>query len=80
MYAEARQRIANRLRWFGAWSSIAIGPLSRDTQLMIMNTETLGAIQLPLKERYRTDPDAAQIALKAEGRIGQGLTSPSSAG
>lgn len=41
---------------------------------MIMNTETLRAIQLPLKERYRTDPDAAQITLKAEGRIGQGLT------
>jgi hypothetical protein len=80
MYAEARQRIANRLRWFCAWSSIAIGPLSRDTQLMIMKTETLRAIQLPLKERYRTDPDAVQIALKAEDRIGQGLTSPSSAG
>ena len=41
---------------------------------MIRNTETLRAIQLPLKERYRTDPDAAQITLKAEGRIGQGLT------
>jgi hypothetical protein len=41
---------------------------------MIMNTETLRAIQSPLKERYRTDPEAAQITLKAEGRIGQGLT------
>jgi len=41
---------------------------------MIMNTETLRAIQSPLKERYRTDPDAALITLKAEGRIGQGLS------
>jgi hypothetical protein len=41
---------------------------------MTTNTETLRAIQSPLKERYRTDPAAAQITLKAEGRIGQGLT------
>lgn len=39
-----------------------------------MKTETLRVIQSPLKERYRTDPDAVLMTLKAEGRIGQGLT------
>jgi uncharacterized OsmC-like protein len=39
-----------------------------------MTRDDLRAAQTPLKERYRTDPDAAVITLKAEGRIGEGLT------
>ena len=33
-----------------------------------MNAEQLRAVQAPLKERYRDDPGAALITLKAEGR------------
>ena len=34
-----------------------------------MNNEELRAIQAPIKERYKEQPDAAQITLKAEGRL-----------
>ena len=36
-----------------------------------MNTNDLRAIQAPLKERYRSEPEQALITLKAEGRIGE---------
>ena len=39
-----------------------------------MNVDELRAAQTPLKERYRMDPNAALITLKAEGRIGEGIT------
>ncbi|HEX7383207.1 MAG TPA: SRPBCC domain-containing protein [Burkholderiaceae bacterium] len=39
-----------------------------------MNADELRALQAPLKERYRADPGAALITLRAEGRAGQGLT------
>jgi uncharacterized OsmC-like protein len=39
-----------------------------------MNRDELRAVQAPLKERYCSDPDAAFITLKAEGRIGEGVT------
>jgi uncharacterized OsmC-like protein len=39
-----------------------------------MKTEELRATQAPIKERYKTDPDAALITLKAEGRLGEGIT------
>ena len=39
-----------------------------------MEAETLRSIQVPLKERYRSAPDAALITLRAEGRIGEGVT------
>jgi len=39
-----------------------------------MNTEELRAIQAPIKERYKEHPDAALITLKAEGRLGEGVT------
>lgn len=39
-----------------------------------MNTEDLRSIQAPLKERYRESPAAALITLRAQGRIGEGLT------
>ncbi|NNM73453.1 OsmC family protein [Enterovirga aerilata] len=34
-----------------------------------MDAAALRAMQAPLKERYRSDPDAATITLKAEGRL-----------
>ena len=39
-----------------------------------MKTEELRAIQAPLKERYKAHPDAALITLRAEGRLGEGVT------
>jgi uncharacterized OsmC-like protein len=39
-----------------------------------MNPDELRALQSPLKERYRSEPDAALITLRAEGRIGQEVT------
>jgi uncharacterized OsmC-like protein len=39
-----------------------------------MKTEELKAIQTPIKERYKAHPDAAMITLKAQGRLGEGVT------
>jgi uncharacterized OsmC-like protein len=39
-----------------------------------MDANDLKTLQAPIKERYREDPDAAAITLKAEGVIGEGLT------
>ena len=39
-----------------------------------MNTNDLRAIQTPIKDRYRAEPQAALITLKAEGRIGEQVT------
>ncbi len=39
-----------------------------------MDRETLRAVQAPLKDRYRAEPASGVITLKAEGRIGQGIT------
>jgi len=39
-----------------------------------INTEELRALQAPLKERYKSSPAAASITLKAEGRLGEGIT------
>ena len=39
-----------------------------------MKTEELRALQTPIKERYKTKPDAALITLKAQGRLREGVT------
>ena len=39
-----------------------------------MNPEELKSLQAPVKARYREYPDAALITLRAEGRIGAGVT------
>lgn len=39
-----------------------------------MNADELRALQTPPKERYREQPDAAMITLKAQGRIGEGVS------
>ena len=38
-----------------------------------MNAEELKALQAPFKERYRKDPAAAVITLRARGRMGEGI-------
>ena len=39
-----------------------------------MNSDDLRAVQAPLKERYRDTPEAALITLRAQGRLGEGLS------
>ncbi len=39
-----------------------------------MQAEDLKALQAPFKERYRSEPEAAVITLKAEGQLGEGVT------
>jgi len=39
-----------------------------------MNAEELRSLQAPLKERYRQQPQTALITLRAEGRLGEGVT------
>jgi uncharacterized OsmC-like protein len=39
-----------------------------------VNRDELRAAQAPLKERYRSEPAAGLITLKAEGRIGERIT------
>ena len=39
-----------------------------------MESETLRGIQAPIKDRYRNQPDAAMITLKAKGSLGEGVT------
>ena len=39
-----------------------------------MNRDELRAAQAPLKDRYRSEPAAGVVTLRAEGRIGQGIT------
>ena len=39
-----------------------------------MNAEELRTVQAPLKERYRQAPEAALITLRAQGRIGEGVS------
>jgi uncharacterized OsmC-like protein len=38
-----------------------------------MNAEELKALQAPIKDRYKRDPGAALITLRAQGRIGEGI-------
>jgi uncharacterized OsmC-like protein len=39
-----------------------------------MQADELRAIQAPLKDRYRQDPDAAVVTLQARGELGEGVT------
>jgi uncharacterized OsmC-like protein len=39
-----------------------------------MNADALRAIQAPLKDRYRTQPESARITLRAQGRLGDGVS------
>jgi uncharacterized OsmC-like protein len=39
-----------------------------------MNSEELRALQAPMKERYRTAPETALVTLRAQGRLGAGVS------
>jgi uncharacterized OsmC-like protein len=38
-----------------------------------MDSQDLKALQAPLKEKYKAEPEAATVILKAEGKIGEGI-------
>ena len=38
-----------------------------------MNADELRAMQAPIKERYKKEPAAAVVTLRAQGRIGEGI-------
>jgi uncharacterized OsmC-like protein len=40
-----------------------------------MNADELRSLQAPIKQRYRDSPDAAQITLRARGRLGDAAVS-----
>lgn len=40
-----------------------------------MDADSLRALQAPIKDRYRQDPDAAVITLRAQGEVGAGSLS-----
>jgi uncharacterized OsmC-like protein len=39
-----------------------------------MNAAELKSLQTPIKDRYRNEPQTAMITLRAEGKIGEGVT------
>src|SRR5437868_13879335 len=39
-----------------------------------MNADELRSLQAPIKDGYRQHPETALVTLRAEGRIGEGLT------
>jgi uncharacterized OsmC-like protein len=39
-----------------------------------VNADELRALQAPIKERYRADAESAVVTLRAEGRIGEGVS------
>jgi uncharacterized OsmC-like protein len=39
-----------------------------------MNADDLRALQTPLKDRYRVEPDAALVTLSARGQVGEGIS------
>jgi hypothetical protein len=41
---------------------------------MILDRDELRALQAPLKERYRDEPDAARVTLAASGELGEGVS------
>jgi len=38
-----------------------------------VNAEELKALQAPIKDRYRNEPQAALVTLRAQGRLGEGI-------
>ncbi len=41
---------------------------------MTMRAEELRAMQAPLKEQYKHDPEAAMVTLRTQGRMGEGVS------
>src|SRR6202012_192739 len=44
------------------------------SNIVAMDRDALVSVQGPLKERYRSEPEAAQVTLRAEGKLGEGVS------
>src|SRR3712207_5100087 len=44
------------------------------TNNQLMNAEELKNLQSPIKDKYRTVPESAIITLKAQGKVGEGIS------
>jgi uncharacterized OsmC-like protein len=53
---------------------LGLTPGLRRATLLTVDSETLRAVQQPLKDRYSADPDAALVTLTADGALGEGIT------
>jgi uncharacterized OsmC-like protein len=42
--------------------------------MTVMDGDALRAVQTPLKERYRSEPEAAHVTLEADGEVGEGVS------
>jgi uncharacterized OsmC-like protein len=49
-------------------------PVQAVDRLVPMEQEQLRAVQAPLKERYRSEPETARITLSATGSLGEGVS------
>ncbi|MCW3037382.1 MAG: OsmC family protein [Actinobacteria bacterium] len=54
--------------------ALGLTPGLRRATLLPVDSETLRAVQQPLKDRYSADPDAALVTLTADGALGEGIT------
>jgi uncharacterized OsmC-like protein len=43
-------------------------------KIFSMNSEELKSLQVPLKEKYREQPESALVTLKAQGKISEGIS------
>lgn len=66
--AQARSSHDGRGDRTGAFLRYALVPYSQNPNPM--NADALRAIQAPLKDHYRAEPEAAVITLRAEGTLG----------
>src|SRR3989304_9075788 len=51
-----------------------LGVIGQSRGEFTMNAEELRSVQAPLKERYREAPEGALITLRAQGRLGDGVS------
>jgi uncharacterized OsmC-like protein len=48
--------------------------MGQEASLSFMAESALSAVQGPLKQQYREQPESAQVTLRASGRLGEGVT------
>lgn len=53
------------MRGQGGWAGARFSDMDKDA---------LVAVQAPLKDRYRADPDQAVVTMRASGRLGEGVS------
>lgn len=73
---ERRSQLAPGVAPVGEWGEAFRHRLSVESRRVSasISAEELRSAQQPLKERYRDDPESAQITLHADGELGEGVT------